>query len=253
MIALGGARELVPLLAKELREGGDAQRGQRGATGRMPPRSSGSASPKSMRSAPPRSRGSRSSGSPRARGCRTCSTPTWSRSAPAVGSRSPRSSAALAGVLGTAGPGLAARLPVLRERRGRRADQRGRAPERACRCRHLGSRHRPADPDAQPAPARLRGSRSPAGGRSTRGSSRSRSAVGERGVRLAPRAPGRSTACPSPAGRRAQRRRLRRDARGRRGGPPPFRLSLVRPTAVLGSFQPEGGILDGPDVEPRTT
>ena len=111
-----GARELVPLLARELRAGGDASAVREG--GRLERAAAlvwigaarrGRAARRVARD------GSRSSASPRARACPYVLDTTSSRVAPGRGAPGRGDRAALARVLGPAGAGLAARLPVLRE------------------------------------------------------------------------------------------------------------------------------------------
>ena len=145
--------------------------------GPMPPRSSGSAGPTSTCCAPLRSHRIPIVGVTEGESLPYVLDTNLVGSAPAAGSRSARSRRRSPACSGRPAPGSPRRLPVLRERGRRRADQRDRAPERPGRRRHVGARHRPADPDAQPAPARLRDRDRRAAGARRRGLCRSCSAV----------------------------------------------------------------------------
>ena len=231
-----GARELVPLLARELRAGGDPSAVVEGARRGRCRRSSGSARPTRTRCARP----SRA-GVPiiarhrRATPCRTCSPRTWSACRRARASRSTRSRGrSRAGSARTA-PALAARLPVLRAAVVDELIRSVLASRTRCSPRRSsmpGRRH--ADPDAEPDPARAAASRS----RTARTIDRTRAARARRrrrrglrlprdraaAARLRARSPaGRSRArSPTPARGRSARRRSATSSSGREpSGPGP--------------------------------
>ena len=215
-IALGGARELVPLLAKELRAGGDA-----------------AAVSETYR---PDAAAFVWIGRPDEHALRTASLAripivgvtegerlpyvldtNLVRIAPAAGCRSTRSRQRSPACSGQPGPGLAARLPVLRPARRRRADPRRPRDRNALVgvAAWIPGVDLP-DPDAQPAPARLRDRDRRRTG--TRRRALCRSCSGSPARRYGWRRVARTLdGLPVPAVVVRQRSRVRRDARGRRG------------------------------------
>ena len=250
VIALGGARELVPLLAKELREGGDA-----GALSEM---------------YRPDAAAFVWIGRPEEHALRTASLARIPIVGVTEGARLPyvldtnlvevspgrglpidEIAAALAGVLGASGPGLAAHLPVLH------------GPVVAELTRVAARRNALIGaavwlpgvdlPVLTVNQLRLVFGIAIAGGRALDAGvlpellGVAGAAYGFRQLaRLLDRLP-----VPSPLVRGGVA--FAGTLAVGRCGPAASRLSLVRPTAVLGSFQPEGGTLDGLDVGPRST
>ena len=190
----------------------------------MPPRSSGSAGRTSTRSAPRRAHGIPIVGVTEGESLPyVLDTNLVDVSArPRAAGRRDRGGARRRARDGRPRPRRAAAGAAARGRR--RADRRDRTTERPGRRRDVGPRHRPADPDAQPA----RGSSSRiaiAGGTRALDAGRScRSSLGVAGAayRLAPCGADarRPAACRRSSSRSGSR--VRRDARGGRGGPPPL-------------------------------
>ena len=161
-LAVAGARELVPLLARELRAGGEASavvegraRGRRGA--RLGRRARRGAAARGDRA--PACRSSRVTDDGR-RAVRARRRPR-PRAARARASRSTRSRARSRDALGEDGTALAARLPVLRGAVVRRADRaRSRKRNALIAARGLRPGRRHAGPDAEPGRGSCCGSRS---------------------------------------------------------------------------------------------
>ena len=158
-LAVAGARELVPLLARELRAGGDAApspgRRREGAAALVCARRSADERRRCAARAS-RAGACRSSRVDRRTHGRPVRAATRRRPRrPARASRSTRSPRRSRAARRARAPALAARLPVLREAVVRRADPHGlRAQNGADRRRGVRARRRHAGADAEPDPAR---------------------------------------------------------------------------------------------------